>query len=160
MPYGTVKVDQITTSNKTVTVDNLLDTNDLGSSVQAYDADTAKTDVAQSFTAAQRGTPVALSSSSGVVTPNFANANNFSLTLTEGTQIANPTNLTAGQSGVITITQSAGTPYSLTWGSYWNFAGGTALNATQTASAVDVMAYYVESGTRITVAAVANSSVS
>jgi len=36
-----------------VTVDNLLDTADIGSTVQGYDADTAKTDTAQAFTALQ-----------------------------------------------------------------------------------------------------------
>ena len=57
MAFGTVKVDSITTSTKTVTVDNLtengLTSSSIGSTVQAYDADTAKTDVAQSFTAEQ-----------------------------------------------------------------------------------------------------------
>jgi hypothetical protein len=57
MAYGTVKVDSITTSTKTVTVDNLtengLTSSSIGSTVQAHDDDTAKTDVAQTFTAAQ-----------------------------------------------------------------------------------------------------------
>jgi hypothetical protein len=60
MAFGTVKVDSITTSTKTVTVDNLtengLTSSSIGSTVQAHDDDTAKTDVAQTFTAAQRGT--------------------------------------------------------------------------------------------------------
>ena len=41
MAYGSVKVDSIVTSTKTVTVDNLLASGDIGSSVQAYDADLA-----------------------------------------------------------------------------------------------------------------------
>lgn len=53
MAFGTVKVDTITTSTQSVTVDNLLDTADIGSTVQGYDADTAKTDTAQAFTALQ-----------------------------------------------------------------------------------------------------------
>lgn len=53
MAYGSVKVDSIVTSTQTVTVDDLLGTSDLGTSVQAYDADTAKLDVAQTFTAVQ-----------------------------------------------------------------------------------------------------------
>ena len=53
MAYGSVKVDSIVTSTKTVTVNNLLTTSDLGTSVQGYDADTAKLDVQQTFTAAQ-----------------------------------------------------------------------------------------------------------
>ena len=57
MAFGTVKVDTITTSTKTVTVDDLtangLTSSDIGSTVQGYDADTAKTDVVQTFSAAQ-----------------------------------------------------------------------------------------------------------
>lgn len=57
MAFGTVKVDTITTSTKTVTVDDLtangLTSSAIGSTVQAYDADTAKTDVVQTFSAAQ-----------------------------------------------------------------------------------------------------------
>ena len=34
MAFGTVKVDSITTSTKTVSVDNLLTTTDVGSTVQ------------------------------------------------------------------------------------------------------------------------------
>ena len=53
MAFGTVKVDTITTSTQSVTVDNLLESADIGSTVQGYDADTAKTDTAQAFTALQ-----------------------------------------------------------------------------------------------------------
>ena len=48
MAYGSVKVDSIVTSTQTVAVDDLLSTSAVGTSVQGYDADTAKTDVAQS----------------------------------------------------------------------------------------------------------------
>lgn len=53
MAFGTVKVDSITSSTQTLTVDNLLESADIGSTVQGYDADTAKTDTAQTFTPAQ-----------------------------------------------------------------------------------------------------------
>lgn len=121
----------------------------IGTDVQAYDADTAKTDVAQSFTAAQRGSVSALTDGS-TVTPDFAVANNFSLTIGGNRTLANPTNLTAGQSGVIVITQDATGGRTLAFGSYWKFSSGTAPTLTTTASAVDVLAYYVESSTRIT----------
>jgi len=112
-------------------------------------ANNAETDQTQTFTAAQRGSISGLSGS-GTVTPNFALSNNFSITLSGATTIANPSNLVAGQSGCIVITQSSGTLYSLSWGSYWKFAGGVAPDATQTASATDSLAYFVESSTRIT----------
>jgi len=127
----------------------------IGTDVQAYDADTAKTDVAQSFSAAQRGTISALFDGA-TITPDFAVANNFSVTLGGNRTLANPTNLTAGQSGVIVITQDGTGSRTLAYGSNFKFPGGTAPTLTTTASAVDVLAYYVESATRITARLVAD----
>jgi hypothetical protein len=121
----------------------------IGTDVQAYDADTAKTDVAQSFTAAQRGSVSALTDGA-TITPDFALANNFSVTLGGNRTLANPTNLTAGQHGVIVITQDGTGSRTLAYGSYFKFPAGAAPTLTTTASAVDVLAYYVESSTRIT----------
>lgn len=121
----------------------------IGTDVQAYDADTAKTDVVQSFSVAQRGTVSALTDGA-TITPDFAAANNFSLTIGGNRTLANPTNLTAGQSGIIVITQDGTGSRTLAYGSYFKFSNGTAPTLTTTASAVDVLAYYVESSTRIT----------
>jgi hypothetical protein len=121
----------------------------IGSTVQAYDADTAKTDVAQSFTAAQRGAISALTDGA-TITPNFALANNFSVTLGGNRTLANPSNLTAGQHGVIVITQDGTGSRTLAYGSYFKFPAGAAPTLTTTANAVDVLAYFVESSTRIT----------
>lgn len=121
----------------------------IGTNVQAYDAATAKINVTQSFSAAQRGT-VSVLTDGATITPDFAVANNFSVTLAGNRTLANPTNLTAGQSGVIVITQDATGSRTLAYGSYFKFAAGTAPSLTTTASAVDVLAYYVESATRIT----------
>ena len=98
------------------------------------------------FTLAQRGQVDALSSAS-TITPNFNNSNNFSISLSTNTTIANPSNLTAGQSGAIAITYNGA--YTVAFGSYWKFAGGTAPTATSTSGKVDVLVYYVESSTRI-----------
>jgi len=117
--------------------------------VQAYDADTAKTDVVQSFTAAQRGAVSALTDGA-TITPDFAVANNFSVTLGGNRTLANPTNLVAGQSGVIKITQDGTGSRTLAFGSYWDWANGTAPSLTTTASAVDILVYYVDSTTNIT----------
>ena len=111
---------------------------------------------AQTFTAAQRGTVSALTDGA-TITPDFAVANNFSVTLGGNRTLANPTNLTAGQSGIITITQDGTGSCTLAYGSYWKFAGGTAPTLTTTASAVDVLAYYVESTTRITARIIGDS---
>jgi hypothetical protein len=122
---------------------------EIGVDVQAYDVDTAKTDVVQSFSKAQRGTVVALTDGA-TITPDFSLGNNFSVTLGGNRTLANPTNLVAGQSGVIVITQDGTGSRTLAYGSYFKFAAGTAPSLTTTASAVDVLAYYVESSTRIT----------
>lgn len=111
---------------------------------------------AQTFTAAQRGTVSALTDGA-TITPNFAAANNFSLTIGGNRTLANPTNLTAGQSGIITITQDGTGSRTLAYGSYWKFAAGVAPTLTTTASAVDVLAYYVESSTRITARLIGDS---
>jgi hypothetical protein len=127
----------------------------IGTDVQAYDANTAKLNVNQNFTVAQRGTITALTDGTSI-TPNMNNANNFSVTLGGNRTLANPTNLTAGQSGVIVITQDGTGSRTLAYGSYFKFPGGTAPTLTTTASAVDVLAYYVESSTRITARLVAD----
>jgi hypothetical protein len=109
----------------------------------------AVTNAAQSFSAAQRGTVSALTDGA-TITPDFSLGNNYSVTLGGSRTLANPTNLTAGQSGVIVVSQDSSGSRVLSFGSYWKFPGGTAPTLTTTASAVDVLAYYVESASRIT----------
>ena len=111
--------------------------------------------VAQSFTAAQRGSITALTDGA-TITPDLAAANNYSVTLGGNRTLANPTNQTAGQSGVIVITQDGTGGRTLAFGSNWKFPGGTAPTLTTAASAVDVLAYYVESATRITARLIAD----
>ena len=121
---------------------------DIGTSIQAFDADTAKTDVAQTFTAAQRGTITTLTSGA-TVTPDFAGSNNYTLTLDQNLTIANPTNLTAGQSGSIFLVQDGTGSRTAAWGSYWDFAGGTAPVLTTTAAGIDRVDYVVRTTTSI-----------
>lgn len=129
----------------------------IGTDVQAYDADTAKTDVAQSFTAAQRGAISALTDGA-TITPDFAVANNFSVTLGGNRTLANPSNLTAGQSGSIFITQDGTGSRTLAYGTYWDFIGGTAPTLTTTAAAADRIDYVVRSSTSIHAVFTANYS--
>jgi hypothetical protein len=105
--------------------------------------------VAQDFTAAQRGAAVALTDGATVAV-DLSLANNFTLTLGGNRTLDAPTNQTAGQSGVIVITQDATGSRTLAYNAVWKFPGGTAPTLTTTANAVDVLAYYVESATRIT----------
>ena len=113
--------------------------------------------VAQSFTKAQRGTPVALTDAATVAV-DLSLGNNFTLTLAGNRTLGAPTNVTAGQSGVIVVTQDGTGSRTLAYNSVYKFAGGTAPTLTTTASAVDVLAYYVESSTRITVTSLLNVS--
>ena len=129
----------------------------LVSTQATVDPDTAVTDAAQTFTAAQRGEITTLTSGA-TVTPDFAASNNYTLTLDQNLTIANPTNLTAGQSGSIFLVQDGTGSRTLTLGSSYDFAGGTAPTLTTTASAVDVIAYYCESTSRITATAILNVS--
>jgi len=109
---------------------------------QGADADTAKTDVAQTYSKAQRGAITTLTDGA-TVTPDFAASNNYTLTLGGNRTIANPTNLTAGQSGSIFLVQDGTGSRTVSWGSYWDWAAGTAPTLTTTANAVDRIDYVV-----------------
>lgn len=117
----------------------------------------ARTDTNQSFTVAQRGAISALTDGA-TITPNFNSGNNFSVTLAGNRTLANPTNITAGQSGSIFITQDATGSRTLAYGSYYDFAGGTAPTLSTAASAVDRIDYVVRSSTSIHCVFTANYS--
>lgn len=74
----------------------------IGVSVQGYDVDTAKTDTVQTFTASQRGTVTTNNSLSF----DMSVTNNFTCTPTAG-GVLTFTNITAGQSGYILLTNSS-----------------------------------------------------
>ena len=118
----------------------------LVSTQAALPATNAVTDAAQTFTAAQRATITTLTDGA-TVTPDFATSNNYTLTLGGNRTIANPTNLTAGQSGSIFLVQGS-TGYTGAWGSYWDFTTGTAPTLSA-ASKVDRVDYIVRSTTSI-----------
>jgi hypothetical protein len=117
----------------------------------------AGTNLAQSYTAAQRGAISALTDGA-TITPDFAVANNFSVTLGGNRTLANPTNLTAGQSGCIWITQDGTGSRTLAYGTQWDFTGGTAPTLTTTANARDCLVYAVQSTTQITATLITNLS--
>jgi len=123
--------------------------NEIGTNLQAYDADTAKLDVDQTWTGAQSGsiydaTSDATSAGAGWAI-DFADGNNQKVTLVSTNLLSViPTNQTVGQSGSIFITQP-GSPLSLGWHADWKWAGGNA-NApslTQTGGATDRLDYVI-----------------
>jgi hypothetical protein len=103
---------------------------------------------AQTFAGAQRGGITALTDGA-TITPDASANNYFSVTLGGNRTLANPTNLVAGQGGSIIITQDGTGSRTLSYGTAWDFAGGTAPTLTTTAGAVDRLDYFVVSGTSI-----------
>ena len=151
----TVADDSVTTAkinDTAVTVAKLGTGALIGTNIQAFDADTAKLDVAQVYSASQRGTVQASGSLIANTTfrQDFATGNMFSMTLAGNIVINNPTNQVAGQGGIITITN--GGSHTVSWGADWDFAAGTA--PVITVSGTDVLSYYVTSANNITVSAV------
>ena len=130
----------------------------LVSTQAVVDPDTAVTDVAQTFTAAQRGQVSTVAQNSATITLNFDTSNNYTCTLNQNATIANPLNLTAGQSGSIFLVQDTTGSRTVAWGSYWEFAGGTAPVLTTAANAVDRIDYVVRSTSSIHAVATLNLS--
>jgi hypothetical protein len=104
--------------------------------------DYAGIDTAQTFTKGQRGEITTLTDAA-TVTPDMADSNNFTLTLGGNRTLANPSNLTAGQSGSIFLVQDGTGSRTLAYGSQYDFIGGTAPTLSTAASAVDRIDYVV-----------------
>ena len=100
------------------------------------------------YTKAQRGAVSALVAGSTVAS-DFAASNNFSLLANQNFTMAFPTNVVAGQSGIIAITQDATGSRAATWASGWVAAGGSLPVLSTAANAVDYVSYYVETSGRI-----------
>jgi hypothetical protein len=108
----------------------------------------AQTAATNTFSGAQIGSVTTLTDGA-TITPNFALNNSFTVTLAGNRTLANPTNLVAGQSGVIIINQDATGSRTLAYGTNFDFGGGTAPTLTTTANAQDMIAYFVVSSSRI-----------
>jgi len=115
-------------------------TSDIGSTVQAYDADTAKTDVAQSFTASQRGTVTA--DNDGSFDLNASNY--FTCTPTGAIDIAF-TNETAGQTGMILLVNTTPQVVTVAADVFLSDADLTTINVAGTY----LMSYYCPDGTNV-----------
>ena len=112
--------------------------------IQAADADTAKTDVAQTYTAGQRGEVTTLTGTSPA--PNLNDSNNFTITTSGTTAFGLPTNLAVGQTGSIFIVY--GGSHSLSFNAAYRFVGGSAgITPTSTANAIDRIDYIVQNAT-------------
>ena len=79
----------------------------------------------------------------------FDTGQNFTVTLAGNRALGNPTNVTAGQTGSIFVTQDGTGSRTLSYGTSWEFPGATAPTLTTTAAAVDRIDYIVKSSTSI-----------
>ena len=129
---------------------------EVGTTVQAFDADTAKTDVAQVFTKGQRGDIVDVTGT----TPSFDldAGNNFKFT-TSGNwtsfSLANLGTASEGQTGSIFIVY--GGAHSGSFPTTMKFVGGAAgITLTSTSAAIDRIDYIVLNSTTVTCTFTAN----
>ena len=88
-------------------------------------------------------------SAGGTITMDLSNANNYELTLDNNYILGNPVNIVPGQSGFISIAQTAGGGKTVGWGTYWDFADGIAPTLTFDANDVNLLGYYVRNQTSI-----------
>lgn len=119
----------------------------IGSDVQAYDADTAKIDVAQTFTAFQSGTNEAMTDGA-TITPT-GTKHYHSVTLGGNRTLANPTTITAGGTYVFKITQDGTGSRTLSWGAAYDWGDNTAPTLTTAANGIDVFSGVSFDGTSI-----------
>jgi hypothetical protein len=122
MAFGKVKVDQIESSTQVVDVDDLLEAAAIGVTVQGYDADTAKLDVVQTFTAVQTLTDPAIigtiledvfTITDGAAFEVDPGDGSIQLITLGASRTPKATNFAAGES--ITLMVDDGTAYTITW---------------------------------------------
>lgn len=114
-----------------------LQSSDIGVSVQAYDIDTAKTDVSQSFTA-QQGIALAVLTSGASISWDGATQQNAKVTLTENAVLAAPTNIIEGF-GYRIIVISGVTAYSLGFNAKYKEGDGTFPDFSSITNATTIM---------------------
>ena len=88
-------------------------------------------------------------SNTGSVTLDFGANQNFVLTLTGNTTLANPSTEQVGQSGFIACIQDGTGSRTLSLGTDYETAGGSGITLTTTASATDLIPYVVIAANRI-----------
>mgnify|MGYP003461545298 CR=1 FL=1 len=118
----------------------------IGTDIQAYDANTAKLDVDQSWTGAQRGTPT----TDNDLSFDLAAANNFTCTPSAGGTLTF-TNITAGQSGFILLVNGSNYTISAAATTKIKAASLTTISATGT-----YLLGYFSNGTNVYVTASSN----
>lgn len=103
----------------------------IGVGVQAYDADTVKSDVTTGYTAQQYPVPVAVTSSSGALAIDCNLHAIATITLSENTTVSAATNQAAGK--LVELIVTGASTYTLSWNTNWKMADGTTISTTPAA---------------------------
>jgi len=144
---GTVTIANTVTNTDAKWDSTIMVDADIGTTVQAYDADTAKTDTAQEYTAQQNFSALALVFDA-TQDWNLSTKQVTSVTLTANTTFDAPTNQKDGGVYVITLIQDGTGSRTAAWNTVFKFAGGTVPTLTTTASAKDILTF-VSNGTNM-----------
>jgi len=156
-PHSAGATYTLTLPNNTGTNNQFLTTNGSGVLSWSSPAGGVSLSTANTWTAGQRAEITTLTDGA-TITPNLNDSNNYSVTLGGNRTIANPTNITAGQSGSIFISQDGSGSRTVSWGSYWDWAGDAAPTLSTGANQVDRIDYVVRSATSIHAVATLNYS--
>lgn len=119
----------------------------IGTDVQAYDADTAKTNVAQSFTAAQGFAETTLTDAATISWDLSANQV-AKVTLTDNRTLGAPTNQVAGKTYILRVIQDGGGGNTLAYHSTYKFPGGIAPTLSTGGGDIDILTF-VSDGTNM-----------
>ena len=103
----------------------------------------------QHWSGAQRGDLETLTSSSNSTAVNLSLSNNFILTLSENSTLAQPSFQAAGQSGSIFVVQDGTGSRTLAYHADWKWAGATAPTLSTAADSVDRIDYIVQASNKI-----------
>lgn len=119
----------------------------IGSDVQAYDADTVKSDVKTGFTKQQNFGTSTLTDGA-TINWNLDNEQTAKVTLAGNRTMAAPTNMVDGGTYTLRIIQDATGSRTLTWNSVFKWPGGVAPTISSGANDVDVLTF-VSDGTNM-----------
>lgn len=109
--------------------------------VQAYDADTAKLDVEQAWSAQQTAFDGTLTDGATIDWNGDSNGQIVSVTLGGNRTLNAPTNINENALYVLTVIQDGTGGRTLGWNAAYKFPGGTVPTVTATAGAVDVFSF-------------------
>ena len=110
--------------------------------------DNSGTDVELSISSIERAGITTLTDAA-TITLDLNDSNIFEVVLAGNRAIANPSNLNVGQSGTIFISQDSTGNRTITWGSNWDWAGGTAPTLSTGANQIDRIDYIVRTSSSI-----------